>query len=271
RGRLAVPPRWLRGHHRGARSPAALAGGRAAHRPAGAVAGELPPAYAYLLDAAPWNVRRLAGDRLPPGYLARLDRTPHAPAVFKLDYALSGPVPWRDPSCRRAGTVHVGGSYAEIAAGLRAAARGELPQQPFLITTQPSLFDDSRAPRGAHTFWAYTHVPLGWRGDLTEAIERRLERFAPGFRDLVLARRAAGPAEIERRNRNDVGGDIGGGAFGWHRAFFRPLLQRVPYATPDPSLFLCSSATPPGPGVHGMCGYHAAQVVLRRVFRPGRK
>jgi phytoene dehydrogenase-like protein len=162
--------------------------------------------------------------------------------------------------------VHVGGSQAEISSALRAAIRGEVPASPFLITAQPSRFDSTRAPDGKHTFWAYAHVPNGWPGDLTDAIERQIERFAPGFRDVVLARSASGTADIEARNANNVGGDIAGGAFGGHRALFRPLIKAVPYATPDPEIFLCSSATPPGPGVHGMCGYHAARTVLHRVF-----
>jgi phytoene dehydrogenase-like protein len=228
--------------------------------------GELPEASAYLLDVAPWNVETLAAGRLPSGYLSRLRRCPHGPGVFKLDFALAGPVPWRDERCRQAGTVHLGGSAQEIAAALDAATRGRPPSVPFLIVAQPSLFDATRAPEGKHTLWAYGHVPNGWPGDLSEAVERQIERFAPGFRDLVLARVASGPAQLEARNPNNVGGDITGGAFSGYRAFFRPLLTANPYATPDPGIFLCSSATPPGPGVHGMCGYHAARSALRRVF-----
>jgi phytoene dehydrogenase-like protein len=197
----------------------------------------------------------------------RLQRWAHGPGVFKIDYALSQPVPWSDPRCADAGTVHLGGTFAEIAAALRDVAAGRAPEHPFLIVAQPSLFDSTRAPDGRHTLWVYGHVPAGWRGDLTVAMERQIERYAPGFRDTVLARTAAGPAELERRNPNLVEGDIGGGAFGGHRAFFRPVLSPVPYATPNPSIFLCSSSTPPGPGAHGMCGYHAARVVLRRRFR----
>lgn len=228
--------------------------------------GGLPSARAYLLDVAPWNVGRVAGDQLPPGYVARLHGAPHGPGVFKVDHALSGPVPWRDPQCRRAGTVHLGGSDREIGAALAAVTRGTPPQPPFLIVAQPSLFDSTRAPDGKHTLWAYGHVPFGWRGDLTDAIERQIERFAPGFRDLVLARHAQGPGELEAHDENLVGGDIAGGVFGGWHALFRPVLAAVPYATPNPSIFLCSSATPPGPGVHGMCGYHAARIALRRVF-----
>lgn len=230
---------------------------------------ELPPAYAYVLDVAPWNVASVVDGRLPSRYLDRLRRSPHAPAVFKMDFALNGPVPWLDARCRDAGTVHIGGSFSEIAAALRAATHGRLPDPPFLITAQPSLFDDTRAPAGKHVLWAYGHVPTGWTGDFSEAIERQVERFAPGFRDLIAARAVSGPQELEMRNANNVGGDIAGGAFGGYRAFFRPIVKPVPYATPDPTIYLCSSATPPGPGVHGMCGYHAARVVLRRVFGGG--
>ena len=224
---------------------------------------ELPPASAYLLDVAPWNVASIVDGRVSSSYLRRLERWPHAAGVFKLDYALGGPVPWRDEQCGRAGTVHLGGSYREIAASLLAATGGRVPTEPFLITAQQSLFDKTRAPAGKHTFWVYGHVPNGWVGDHTDAIERQIERFAPGFRDRVLARAAAGPLKLEARNANDVGGDIAGGAFSGLRAFFRPLLTPVPYATPDPAIYLCSSSTPPGPGVHGMCGYHAARLALK--------
>ncbi|TMC50452.1 MAG: NAD(P)/FAD-dependent oxidoreductase [Chloroflexi bacterium] len=230
---------------------------------------ELPAASAYLLDVAPWNVEAIAGRRLPTRYLERLRRYRHAPGVFKLDFALDGPVPWTDETCSRAGTVHIGASFEEIAAALSAATTGRLPDPPFLIAAQPSLFDATRAPEGKHTFWVYAHVPFGWDGDFSEAIERQIEHFAPGFRDRVLARAATGPAELEARNANNIGGDIAGGAFSGLQTFFRPVLAAVPYATPDRTVYLCSSATPPGPGVHGMCGYHAARVALRRVFGRG--
>jgi len=228
---------------------------------------ELPDARAYLLDVSPWRVGDIAAGRLPERYLARLRRWPHGPGVFKMDFALAAPVPWRDDRCRQAGTVHLGGSAAEIGNALAAATHGRAPEVPFLIVTQPSLFDPTRAPEGRHTLWAYGHVPTGWEGDLSDAIERQIERFAPGFRDLVLARVALGPAQLEARNANDVGGDIAGGAFSGYRAFFRPVLSLNPYATPNRAIFLCSAATPPGPGVHGMCGYHAARTALHRVFR----
>jgi phytoene dehydrogenase-like protein len=230
--------------------------------------GELPSARAYLFDTDPAVAAAIAGPRLPWWYANLfLRRYRHGPAVFKADYALSGPVPWTAPEARRAGTVHLGPAMAEIGAALRSARRGEEPRPPFLITAQPSLFDGSRAPAGQHVFWVYAQVPNGWRGDLVPAIERQIERFAPGFRDLVLARAVTTPADIEAGNPNNVGGDIAGGRCDGLRLLLRPVPAPVPYATPDPAIYLCSAATPPGPGVHGMCGYHAARVALRRIFR----
>lgn len=238
---------------------------------------ELPPARVYLLDTSPAEAAGLAGDRLPIWYAHRLRRYQHGPAVFKIDYALSGPVPWTAASCRRAGTVHLGSSLADIGASLRAVQSQETfdaapswsdNARPFLITAQPSVFDPTRAPAGSHTFWVYAKVPNRWRDDHTAAIETQIERFAPGFRDLVLARTVTTPADVEARNANNVGGDIAGGRCDGLRLLLRPTLAPVPhpYATPDPRVFLCSSATPPGPGVHGMCGFRAAEVALRRVF-----
>jgi phytoene dehydrogenase-like protein len=228
---------------------------------------ELPSARAYLLDVMPEHLAAMAGPWLPDRFADRLRRYRHGPAAFKIDYALSGPVPWTAEPCTRAGTVHIGPSFAEIGTALRAAYEGFAPDRPFLIVAQPSVFDPSRAPAGSHVLWVYGHVPRGWTGDLTGAIERQIERFAPGFRDLVLARAVSGPATIEARNPNNVGGDIAGGACDHLRLLFRPTAARVPYATPNPRIYLCSSATPPGPGVHGMSGHHAALVALRRVFR----
>lgn len=227
---------------------------------------ELPPARAYLLDVSVEGLIAVAGHRLPRHYVARLRRYRHGPAVFKVDYALSEPVPWTAQECRSAGTVHVGASAHEIREALRAVAKGRPPERPFLITAQPSLFDPTRAPAGAHVLWVYSHAPYAFSGDLTAAIEQQLERFAPGFRDVVLARAVSGPHEIEARNPNNVGGDIAGGRFSGTQALFRPIFTRTPYATPDPAVYLCSSATPPGPGVHGMCGYQAARTALHRVF-----
>ncbi|MBV9795761.1 MAG: NAD(P)/FAD-dependent oxidoreductase [Actinobacteria bacterium] len=228
--------------------------------------GDLPAARAYLFDTSPEHLAAIAGARLPPAYSRRLRRYPRGPGVFKLDYALAGPVPWTAAAARRAGTVHVGGTLPEIGAALRAVHRGVAPDRPFLITSQPTLFDPSRAPAGQHTFWVYCQVPNGWPEDHTAAIEDQLERFAPGFRDLVLARAVTAPAALAARNPNYAGGDIAVGRCDQFRLLFRPVLKPVPYATPDRSLYLCSAATPPGPGVHGMCGYHAAAAALRRVF-----
>jgi phytoene dehydrogenase-like protein len=228
--------------------------------------GDLPTARAYLFDTSPENLAAIAGSRLPPAYARRLRRYQRGPGVFKLDYALSGPVPWRAEAARRAGTVHVGGTLDDIGAALRTVHQGVAPDRPFLITSQPTVFDPTRAPDGQHTFWVYCQVPNGWPRDHTAAIEDQLERFAPGFRDLVLARTVTAPAGVAARNPNYSGGDIAVGRCDQFRLLFRPVLKPVPYATPDRSLYLCSSATPPGPGVHGMCGYHAAAAALRRVF-----
>ncbi|NYE43834.1 phytoene dehydrogenase-like protein [Streptomyces fulvorobeus] len=220
---------------------------------------ELPPARAYVFDTSPTALARIAG--LGSAYRGYR----YGASTFKIDYALSGPVPWTAKDARRAGTVHIGPTEGEIDSALRAAVGGRDPDVPFLITAQPSLVDPSRAPEGRHVFWVYGHVPAGWKGDATEVIERQLERFAPGFRDLVLARAVAGPPELAARNANYVGGDIACGAFSGLQTLIRPKLARVPYATAHPAVFLCSSATPPGPGVHGMSGHHAAKAVWRRL------
>ncbi|MFJ4013191.1 phytoene desaturase family protein [Streptomyces sp. NPDC090026] len=218
---------------------------------------ELPPARAYVFDTSPTALARIAG--LGSAYW----RYRYGAAAFKVDYALSGPVPWTSPQARLAGTVHLGPTATEIDAALRAAVEGRDPEVPFLITAQPSLVDPGRAPEGRHVLWAYGHVPAGWEGDATEVIERQIERFAPGFRDLVLARAVAGPPQLAARNANYIGGDIACGAFAGLQTLIRPRLARVPYATAHPAVFLCSSATPPGPGVHGMSGHHAAKAVWR--------
>ncbi|MFD4030682.1 phytoene desaturase family protein [Streptomyces sp. NPDC058637] len=220
---------------------------------------ELPPARAYVFDTSPTAMARIAG--LGSAY----GRYRYGASCFKIDYALSGPVPWTAEEARRAGTVHVGPTAGEIDTALRAAVEGDDPSVPFLITAQPSLVDPSRAPEGRHVFWVYGHVPAGWEGDATEVIERQIERFAPGFRDLVLARAIAGPPQLAARNANYVGGDIATGAFAGLQTVLRPKLARVPYATAHPAVFLCSSATPPGPGVHGMSGHHAARAVWKRL------
>ncbi|WP_062214148.1 NAD(P)/FAD-dependent oxidoreductase [Streptomyces sp. NBRC 109706] len=223
---------------------------------------ELPPARAYVFDTSPTALARIAG--LGRAYR----RFRYGAAAFKIDYALDGPVPWTSAEARRAGSVHLGSSSAEITEALRAASvRGEAPEVPFLVTSQPTLFDPSRAPAGKHVYWAYGHVPNGWTGDLTDAVERQIERFAPGFRDLVLARAVAGPPELARRNANYVGGDISCGAFSGTQTMFRPRIGFRPYATPHPAVFLCSSATWPAPGVHGMSGQNAAKAVWRQLRR----
>jgi phytoene dehydrogenase-like protein len=228
---------------------------------------DLEGARAVLLDLTPRALLEIAGDALPGRYTQALRRFRYGPGVFKLDYALSEPVPWTAEEPRRAGTVHVGGTLAEIAAAEAEVARGLHPRRPYVLVAQQSLFDASRAPDGKHTLWAYCHVPNGSETDMTEAIEAQLERFAPGFRDVVLARHAMGPGAIEAHNRNYVGGDINGGAANLRQLLARPALRPVPYSTPNPRLFLCSASTPPGGGVHGMCGWLAAQAALRGALR----
>jgi phytoene dehydrogenase-like protein len=223
----------------------------------------LPPARVVLLDLTPRQVVRLAGHRLPARYRRRLERYRYGPGVFKLDIALEGPVPWTAPECAEAGTVHLGPTLEEIAASESAPWRGVQAERPFVLVAQQSLFDPSRAPAGRHTLWAYCHVPHGSAADMTEPILRQLERFAPGLRARILAVNRIGPAAYEAYDANYVGGDINGGAQDFDQLFGRPAWSRVPYATPARGLFLCSSSTPPGGGVHGMCGYHAAQAALR--------
>jgi phytoene dehydrogenase-like protein len=225
---------------------------------------ELPRSRVVLLDVTPRQVLALAGHRLPGRYCRALGRYRYGPGVFKVDWALSGPIPWRSVDCRRAGTVHVGGTLEEVAAVERAAWRGEHPQRPFVLLAQPSLFDPTRAPTGRHTAWGYCHVPHGSEIDMTERIELQVDRFAPGFRDLILARHTMNTAELELHNPNYIGGDITGGVADWWQLFTRPVIRLNPYTTPSPGLFICSSSTPPGGGVHGMCGYFAAQAALRR-------
>jgi phytoene dehydrogenase-like protein len=226
---------------------------------------ELRDSRLVLLDVTPRGLLALAGDRLPAGYRRRLERYRYGPGVFKLDWALDGPIPWAAEECGRAATVHLGGTLEEIAASETAPARSRIAERPFVLLAQPSLFDPSRAPAGMHTAWAYCHVPNGSSADMTERIEEQVERFAPGFRERILARSALGPADLERRNANYVGGDINGGAADPRQRFTRPVARWSPYTTPLPGVFLCSASTPPGGGVHGMCGYHAAQASLRQL------
>jgi phytoene dehydrogenase-like protein len=216
-----------------------------------------------LLDVTPRGLLALAGDRLPPRYRRRLERYRYGPGVFKLDWALDGPIPWRAEECARAATVHLGATLEEIAASEAAPFRGEVTERPYVLLAQQSLFDPTRAPAGRHTAWAYCHVPNGSTLDMTERIEAQVERFAPGFRDRIIARSALGAADLERHNENYVGGDINGGAAILSQLFTRPVARVSPYTTPLRGVYLCSASTPPGGGVHGMCGYHAARAALR--------
>ena len=228
---------------------------------------ELPPARAVLCDLTPKQLIRIAGNRLPCSYRRRLQRFRYGPGAFKIDFALNGPIPWTAPQCARAATVHLGGSLVEIADAERAPWEGRVAAKPYVLLVQASLFDPTRAPAGKHTAWAYCHVPNGCTIDMTDAIESQIERFAPGFRGRVLARHVMSPADLERYNPNLVGGDIGGGSQELSQLFARPVFRLDPYSTPVPGLYLCSASTPPGGGVHGMCGYSAATSVLRRGFQ----
>jgi phytoene dehydrogenase-like protein len=222
---------------------------------------ELPQADIVLCDASPRELLRLG--RFPDSYERALRGYRYGPGAFKLDWALSGPIPWRDERCAQAATVHLGGSFAEIRNSERAPFERRVSSRPFVLLTQPSLWDDSRAPAGRHTAWAYCHVPNGSGVDMTDAIESQVERFAPGFRDRILARSARGPAELEAHNRNLVGGDLNGGLMDLRQLYARPVAKLVPYRTPREGVYLCSASTPPGGGVHGMCGFAAAKVALR--------
>jgi phytoene dehydrogenase-like protein len=220
---------------------------------------ELPRARAVLLDLTPRQVAEVAGERLPASYRDALGRYRYGPGVFKVDWALDGPIPWRDARTARVATVHLGGTLREVAAAEAAVSQGRLPERPFVLLVQPTLADPSRAPAGKHVAWAYCHVPNGSTADMTAAVEARIERFAPGFRDLVLARATRSAVEMEAYDANYVGGDINGGIQDVRQALFRPVVRWNPYTTPDPGVFLCSSSTPPGGGVHGMSGFHAAR------------
>lgn len=224
---------------------------------------ELPPAEIVLADVVPRELVSIARGRLPERYERRLRAYRHGPGAFKLDWALDNPIPWRAAECARAGTVHLGGTLEEISASEWGAWSGRPGGRPFVLLAQTSLFDRTRAPAGKHTAWAYCHVPNGSALDMTERIEAQVERFAPGFRETILARHALGPAGLEHHNRNLVGGDLNGGVMDLGQLFFRPVRSLVPYRTPLRGVYLCSSSTPPGGGVHGMCGYSAARVALR--------
>jgi phytoene dehydrogenase-like protein len=227
---------------------------------------DLPQARAILLDISPWQFLRLAGGRLPARYRRALERFRHGPGIFKVDYALDAPVPWLDDACHHAGTVHLGGTAREVAASEQAVASGRIPDSPFVLGAQHTLFDSTRAPAGRHTFWAYCHIPFGSIFDMTGRIETQIERFAPGFRDRILARHVMDPAQLEAWNPNLAGGDITGGATNLWQLLARPIPSATPYRTPLPGVYLCSASTPPGGGVHGMCGFNAARAAFADVF-----
>jgi phytoene dehydrogenase-like protein len=226
---------------------------------------ELPPAKAILCDLSPRPLLRVAGHRFPPAYRRALERYRYGMGVFKVDWALDAPIPWTNPACARAGTVHLGGSIGEIAASERDASSGRVSEKPFVLLSQPTIVDPSRAPAGKHVAWTYCHVPHRSNADMLPRIERQIERFAPGFRDRVLARAVMSAPDIERHNPNYVGGDIGAGVTDIRQFFTRPTWRT--YSTPIRGLYICSASTPPGVGVHGMCGYFAARRALREVLR----
>ncbi len=228
---------------------------------------QLPSAHAVLFDITPRQLLQIAGHRFSSLYRWQLERYRYGMGVFKVDWALDGPVPFRADGCGQAGTVHLGNTLEEIAGSEKSTWDGGHPERPFVLLAQQSLFDPTRAPAGKHTAWAYCHVPHGSRVDMTDAIERQVERFAPGFRERILARHVMDTAGMEAYNPNYVGGDINGGVIDVGQLFTRPALRASPYRTSARGLYLCSSSTPPGGGVHGMCGYHAARTALRDIFR----
>jgi phytoene dehydrogenase-like protein len=216
-----------------------------------------------MCDLTPRQLVQVAGERLSNGYRQRLERWQYGPGVFKVDYALSKPIPWKATECGRAATVHIGGTLSEIAASEKTTRNGEHAERPFVLLAQPSLFDPSRAPLGKHTAWAYCHVPNGSTFDMLPRLEAQIERFAPGFQDCVLAKRVFSPVALQLMDANLIGGDINGGAPNLRQFFFRPTRRQ--YATSAPDIYLCSSSTPPGGGVHGMCGFNAATRALARM------
>jgi len=226
---------------------------------------DLPTARFVLFDVSPRNLDRIVGDVFPSSYRERLQGHRHGPGAFKMDWALAGPIPWRDPACLKAGTVHCGGTFEEIADSERKVWQGVAPERPFVLLSQPSLFDPTRAPEGMHTAWAYCHVPNGCDVDMTRAIEDQVERFAPGFKKLIKAKHTLSPAAMEEYNTNYIGGDIVGGVQGFRELFVRPLGRWGAYSTPARGYYLCSASMPPGGGVHGMCGHLAAQKALKEM------
>ena len=229
--------------------------------------GDVPKCRAIVFDVTPRQLAAIAGDVLPRGYTRRLQRFRYGPGVFKIDWALDGPIPWTATECREAATVHAGGTFEEMAVHERAVWEKRVTDRPFVLVAQQSLFDGTRAPAGKHAGWGYCHVPNGSTDDMTEAIERQIERFAPGFRDRILARHTMNTRQLEAHNANAIGGDIAGGANTLLQLIARPFLSMNPYATPNERIYIGSSSTPPGGGVHGMCGYWAAMAALKRTFK----
>ncbi len=227
---------------------------------------ELPSAHAILFDVTPRQLLEIAGHKFSSLYKWQLERYRYGMGVFKIDWALDEPIPFTASLCRQSGTVHIGNTLEEIAASEQLTAEGKHPEKPFVLLAQQSLFDASRAPEGKHTAWAYCHVPNGSQTDMTESIEKQVERFAPGFRDMILARHVMNTVEMEEYNPNYIGGDINGGMMDLWQLFTRPALRLSPYKTSAKGIYICSSSTPPGGGVHGMCGYHAAKKALKNVF-----
>ncbi|QJD80402.1 phytoene desaturase family protein [Spirosoma rhododendri] len=227
---------------------------------------DIPPARAVLFDLTPKQILQITGDRFSALYRKQLENYRYGFGVFKVDWALDGPIPFTNADCRQAGTIHLGGTLEEITAGEQAVADGKHPDKPYVLLAQQSLFDDTRAPDGKHTVWAYCHVPNGSTVDQTDIIERQIERFAPGFRDRILSRHTMNTEQMEAYNPNYIGGDINGGIIDIGQLFTRPVISLSPYKTSADGLYICSSSTPPGGGVHGMCGYHAARVALADVF-----
>jgi len=224
---------------------------------------DLPPSPMVLMDLTPRQIIAISGDRLPSSYRRQLSAFRYGPGVCKVDYALSEPIPWQSAACSKAGTVHLGGTFEEISASEKAVWRGEHPHKPLVLLAQQSLFDDSRAPAKQHTAWAYCHVPHGSPQDVSETITAQIERFAPGFCDVILATSTRTATDLQTHNPNYIGGDINGGLQDWRQLFTRPVPRWSPYTTPIKGLYICSSSTPPGGGVHGMCGYHAARAALK--------
>jgi phytoene dehydrogenase-like protein len=227
---------------------------------------QLPSSHAVLLDVTPKQLLQIAGHRFSSLYKWQLERYRYGAGVFKIDWALDAPIPFTAPECRQAGTLHLGNTLEEIAYGEKIIWQGKHAEKPFVLLTQPSVFDASRAPAGKHTAWAYCHVPNGSTADMTTVIEQQVERFAPGFRDSILARHTLNTTQLEAYNPNYIGGDINGGVIDLGQLFTRPALRRSPYRTAAKGIYICSSSTPPGGGVHGMCGYHAARTALKDIF-----